>query len=232
MADLCEVVSFGQRLEELAGTSRICGTLYKSQAHEGFVFSTMGRVKGDNMISIRKLEKFTKEDQMSFGKTGFMSNYKYIVNKNESYDEIKVLIKRIKLDNVYKKEWPQLREDFDRYNEILEQGYSYGAFDDNKLVGVVIVEKREWNNSFWIEDIEVAEPYRKNGIGTMLLDKVEYIAKKNGVRIIALEAQSSNVPAIDFYRKNGYELDGIDLSLYTNTDTIDGEVAFFMKKKL
>lgn len=30
----------------------------------------------------------------------------------------------------------------------------------------------------------------------------------------------------------GFELDGIDLSPYTNRDAVDGEVALFMKRKL
>ncbi|MNF18709.1 hypothetical protein D3C80_2229620 [compost metagenome] len=36
---------------------------------------------------------------------------------------------------------------------------------------------------------------------------------------------------MDFYKQCGFELDGIDLSFYTNNDMSDGEVAFFMKKR-
>ena len=44
--------------------------------------------------------------------------------------------------------------------------------------------------------------------------------------------QTTNVPAIDFYRKVGFEVDGIDLSYYGNNDVEAGEVALFMKRKL
>jgi hypothetical protein len=33
-----------------------------------------------------------------------------------------------------------------------------------------------------------------------------------------------------FYRSMGFTLDGIDLSLYSNDDYPDGEVAIFMKR--
>jgi ribosomal protein S18 acetylase RimI-like enzyme len=46
------------------------------------------------------------------------------------------------------------------------------------------------------------------------------------------ETQTTNVPAICFYRQAGFEFGGIDLSYYTNRDRIDGEVALFMKRKL
>ncbi|MDE2700419.1 MAG: hypothetical protein OXI23_16220 [Gemmatimonadota bacterium] len=39
------------------------------------------------------------------------------------------------------------------------------------------------------------------------------------------------MPAIDFYRGVGFEVEGVDLSYYTNSD-VDGEVAVFMKRKL
>lgn len=55
--------------------------------------------------------------------------------------------------------------------------------------------------------------------------------ERGGVRAISLETQSTNVPAIRFYRKCGYEVDCVVLSLYTNRDAEDGEVALIMKKK-
>ena len=53
-----------------------------------------------------------------------------------------------------------------------------------------------------------------------------------GLRAIFLETQTTNVPAIRFYRKVGFTLDGIELSLYSNDDWPDGEMALFMKRVL
>lgn len=53
-----------------------------------------------------------------------------------------------------------------------------------------------------------------------------------GCRAIGLECPATNVPTIRFYRSVGFELDGLDLSLYSNSDAEQGEVCFYMKKKL
>jgi ribosomal protein S18 acetylase RimI-like enzyme len=61
---------------------------------------------------------------------------------------------------------------------------------------------------------------------------VAALAVEGGFRAMGLETQSTNVPAVSFYRALGFELDGIDLSFYANTDAVDGEVAFFMRRRL
>lgn len=53
-------------------------------------------------------------------------------------------------------------------------------------------------------------------------------AKEANLRIIVCETQNTNVPAIEFYRKVGFEIGGVDLSYY---DMIE-EVAIFMKREL
>lgn len=50
----------------------------------------------------------------------------------------------------------------------------------------------------------------------MDLAKVE--ARKVGARMLVLETQSCNVPAINFYLQHGFELIGFDLAHYTNND--------------
>ena len=63
------------------------------------------------------------------------------------------------------------------------------------------------------------------------MERVAEIAKAEGLRILVCETQNTNVPAIDFYRRVGFEVDSVDLSYYTNSD-VEGEVAIFMKRKL
>lgn len=81
-------------------------------------------------------------------------------------------------------------------------------------------------------EFHVAEGYRGQGIGRKLLDTLIEKGRSAGLRTIVCETQNVNVPAIHFYRKMGFILDGIDLSYYSNEDWPDGEVAVFMKRKL
>ena len=57
-------------------------------------------------------------------------------------------------------------------------------------------------------------------------------AKAANLRIVTCETQNTNVPAIRFYRKLGFHMEALNLSLYTNEDYPDGEIALFMKRKL
>ena len=50
------------------------------------------------------------------------------------------------------------------------------------------------------------------------------VAKDTGVRMLVLETQSCNLPAIDFYLKHGFELLGLDTAAYSNADVAKGEV--------
>ena len=131
-------------------------------------------------------------------------------------------------------EWPEVSDDdLERYQRMISQGFSLGAYEKDKLVGIVITEAKSWNNSLWIWDVQVSDKHRRKGIASLLLDRLTVLAKDAGFRIIGLEVQNTNAPAISLYRKAGFELDGIDLSYYTNNDLAeDGQVAFFMKKKL
>lgn len=112
------------------------------------------------------------------------------------------------------------------------QEYSLGAYDGDRLVGLVVCETHRWNQAVWIWELKVATTHRRRGIGQRLVEAVAERTAADGLRAVGLETQSTNVPAIDFYRAVGFELDGIDLSFYTNTDATDGEVAFFMRRKL
>lgn len=183
------------------------------------------------MITVKKLRQFTIDDEKSFGLNGFETREIYIVSKEEKDDEINISIKLKRLKEPLIRKWPHIEKDIVWYNEIITQKLSLGAYDNDKLIGVLIVEKREWNNSLWVANIVISEEYRGRGIGSLLMDNLFRLARDKGFRIIGLETQSTNLPAISFYRKNGFELDGIDLSLYTNNDVKNEEVAFYMKKK-
>jgi ribosomal protein S18 acetylase RimI-like enzyme len=187
---------------------------------------------GNDMIDIKILKKYTPEDQQALGLNGYVTRYRYAVSKEETAEETTIRIKLEQLNEPYKKRWPKGTDDFERYAEIISQGFSLGAYEDGMLVGILIAEKRDWNNTMWIAELEMGEAHRGRGIGSMLMEWIEQTARAQRCRIIGLEAQTLNVPAISFYRKHGFEIDGIDLSFYTNADVEKGEVALYMKKRL
>ena len=181
------------------------------------------------MIEFRKLNHLQREDLHIMD--GYVSTDRYQVSKTETADEFCFILKRQKLDAPYVKRWSFSEDEFRNYSELVNCGLSLGAYNAEQLVGIAISEKIEWNRSLWIREFGVAESYRRKGVGRQLMAKAAEVAKAEGLRILVCEAQNTNVPAIDFYRSVGFEVDGVDLSYYTNSD-VEGEVAVFMKRKL
>jgi len=60
----------------------------------------------------------------------------------------------------------------------------------------------------YLEGIVVRSDLQRQGIGTLLVKKLEGIAKKEKLEIVDLEVFKNNSKAISFYKKMGYEVDG------------------------
>lgn len=81
-----------------------------------------------------------------------------------------------------------------------------------------------------ISQIAVKKAYRKMNLATMLLNKMlEYLQNEytEEVETITLEVRTHNVPAIAFYKKNGFETVLIKPRYYDN-----GDDALYMIRRL
>lgn len=80
-----------------------------------------------------------------------------------------------------------------------EHGYHFGAFTDNKLVGVVSLFKD--HNDWQFRKLAVDAAYQGKGIGTQLLDYLTgFVKKENGERLWC----NARIPAVSFYIKLGF----------------------------
>ncbi|NMB96565.1 MAG: ribosomal protein S18-alanine N-acetyltransferase [Clostridiaceae bacterium] len=77
-----------------------------------------------------------------------------------------------------------------------------------------------------ITNIAVHPEYRKNGIGSMLLEKLIEISLENGVEKLTLEVRRSNIAAKKLYFKYGFKAEGIRKCYYAD----NGEDAIIMWK--
>jgi ribosomal protein S18 acetylase RimI-like enzyme len=139
----------------------------------------------------------------------------------------------VPLPQPYIKHYEPIDDDtFDNYQRLLPLGFSFAAYDSHECVGLVLCEPRQWHKSLWVLELHVAEAFRGQGIGRQLMETLEQKARAAGLRILVCETQNTNIPAIHFYRKIGFELEGLDLSYYSNDDFPDGEIALFLKKRV
>jgi ribosomal protein S18 acetylase RimI-like enzyme len=182
-------------------------------------------------IRVRTLASLGRDDVARLV-DGYTSKERYVVEKSESRGRTTITLRRMRLRKPFHKDFPRPASDLRRYRGVVRLGWSVGAYNGESLVGIAIAEPRSWNRSLWVWEIGVAATLRQKGIGRRMVHELARRARAAGFRELVCETQTTNVPAIDFYRKMGFTLEGVDLTYYTNDDVSKGEVAIFMKKAL
>lgn len=180
--------------------------------------------------TLKQLDRLRLRELMA----GYASAQRYAVQKQET-DALTVLTLTLEtLEQPYPKDyWTCLNDDdLRRYESLLGEGFSLGAYLHGEWVGVALAEAHPWNRVLNVWELHVHPQHRRAGIGRQLVDELASRALDAGLRALTVETQNTNVGAIRFYRRAGFAIEGIDLSYYTNDDIDDGEVAIFMKRKL
>lgn len=165
--------------------------------------------------------------------TGYTAHETFTITYSDTPEHTAFSLQKTPLPQPYVKQFAPTDEGtVQRYNQILTEGYSYGAYAGDTLIGLLVAEPHFWNHTIWVHEFHVAEGYRQQGIGAQLMAAVSAQASQNGFRALVCETQNTNAPAIHAYRRLGFRPEGIDIAYYTNQDYPGGEVAVFMKKRL
>ncbi|VFA41850.1 GNAT family N-acetyltransferase [Chryseobacterium indologenes] len=173
-------------------------------------------------MEIKRLLKLISDPSINWGHNGYTTEKIYTVSSIEFSGSFEFVVKEKPLS--YSKLWETSDEDFKDLNKIIEKGQSFAAYIDDEIIGWIICEQRAWNNSFYIESILVDQKYRRHGAGIMLIKSAIREARRLNSRVIELETQNTNYPAIQFYRRMGFNITGLNTRLYENSD----EIALFM----
>lgn len=105
-----------------------------------------------------------------------------------------------------------------------EGAEAYGIVTDKELRAVIELWVEEWSNRLRITELWIDKDYRRQGIGTKLINLAKEKAVQKDCRAIILETQSCNEPAISFYLSQGFTLIGLDACCYSNSDMAKNEV--------
>ena len=76
------------------------------------------------------------------------------------------------------------------------------AAEDGALLGYLVLSSVLDEGS--IDNIAVAPPYRRRGIGDALLADAVRRGREEGLSFITLEVRASNTPAVRLYEKHGF----------------------------
>ena len=128
-------------------------------------------------------------------------------------------VKRMTIEDYYKIEniltnefdsfWSPnlLREELNSNNSIY-----FVAISNNEIVGFagikVIIDSAD------IMNIVTKKSYRKNGIGSILLENLITYSRSSGVKDLFLEVNENNIPAINLYSKYNFSNIGIRKNYY------------------
>jgi len=104
------------------------------------------------------------------------------------------------------------------FEEQVEEPRAFAAISGGREVGWIELGYHEWNNRVRVWEFLVKRDFRRKGIGTALMKHAIEVARQKGARMVVLETQSCDVPAIEFYLKQGFDLVGFDRAAYSNED--------------
>jgi ribosomal protein S18 acetylase RimI-like enzyme len=86
------------------------------------------------------------------------------------------------------------------------------AKDNGKSVGYVLVRiiggSETWKSGDRIAELEtfsILPGYRRSGVGTRLMDEIYTYLRKEGIREIGVNVVDTNVEALKFYKKAGFD---------------------------
>ncbi len=113
---------------------------------------------------------------------------------------------------------------------VWEQGLA--AERDDLIVGFAAFTHQRWNRRTELWHLYVAPQARWRGVGRVLVEAVIAAAEDAGMRCVWLETSNLAYPAIQFYRRMGFELCGLDVSLYDPAGPAAGETALYFARPL
>lgn len=184
------------------------------------------------MIAIRPITLFDPARFVALA-GGYTSAERYRVEAHEEdvLTEFRLVLEALPEPQSF--QFPYHDDELAHYAALAVEPFALGAYDGQTWAGAAVGERRDWNNTLWLHEFHIAAGYQRRGLGRRLMDALAERAGAAGLRAIVLETQNTNVPAIRFYRRVGFTLDGVNVSYYTNDDMRpDRTVALFMTRRL
>jgi ribosomal protein S18 acetylase RimI-like enzyme len=108
---------------------------------------------------------------------------------------------------------------------------AFVAVESDAIHGVVACSLERWNRRLTIRHLYVHAPVRGRGIARRLLEHALEDGARRGATTAWLETPATNYPGIQAYLALGFELCGLDTTLYANTPG-EGEIALFLSRAI
>ena len=110
-----------------------------------------------------------------------------------------------------------------------EYSYLIGYYQDDKLVGYTCV--RAMYEEAQVCNVAVLPEYRRQGIAKQLIEEMLRLSTEKGCQVCELEVNTENTPAVELYKKCGFEVAGIRKNFYRRS-RYNSRDAYTMTKSL
>jgi ribosomal protein S18 acetylase RimI-like enzyme len=114
--------------------------------------------------------------------------------------------------------------------DILPTDYIIAAEKAGDVAGFASMRFEPWNRRSTLRHLYVAPEYRRTGVGRAVVNAISAFAEAVQSRCLWVEAQNTNYPAIQFYIRVGFQLCGLDTSLYDCSNQPIQEIGLFFAK--
>ena len=185
-------------------------------------------------FEIRPLHAFTRDEIWPI-LSGYETSEIYTVEKTETDLQTRFDIRLVQLEAPYRTNFEDdfRPEDLAWYQGLTAKGYAFGAYQHDRLIGFAIGEAFPDEQYVRVWEFHVMAEFRRMGVGRALMQREIVKARQDGLRMMMLETQNTNMKAIRFYRKMGFSLESIDLWHYFALEAEQAsQTAFFMKLRL
>ncbi len=114
-------------------------------------------------------------------------------------------------DSSLKVGWSYEEEGIKYFKDMLTNEIVFICIDENDNIVGYLAGRANTKTSYItksvaeIDNMIIEEKYRKEGLGTRLIDKFKEYCLNLGIQELKVTASSKNINAINFYKKNGFE---------------------------
>jgi ribosomal protein S18 acetylase RimI-like enzyme len=166
-----------------------------------------------------KIVELTRNDALPKLKYRYMTSSYYDLSICREANSRKIMLALKPFEKLLEK-----KDESKFFSEYIEEPRVFAAELGGEQVGWIELGYHKWNSRMRVWQFLVKEEFRRRGIGTLLMKYAVKISKERGARMLVLETQTCNVPAVNFYLKKGFELIGFDTTHYSNEDIEKKEV--------
>ena len=125
-------------------------------------------------------------------------------------------VKYKEIGDFWKQEWKLFDRElgFDwKYSTIM-----LAAYEGSDIIGAALIKLL--GGVAYLEQLIVANNYRRKGIGSELMNKFEEISRKKGCHKLTLKTTDKIPGTVDFYRKHGFEVEATMKKYYFKLDWV------------